>query len=342
MKQHILPRKWIGAMLALAMVGMWAGGVFAQDATRIRIIPDNVTVYVGQTVDVTLQVENIANLYRIELNIVFDPHLLEVVDADPARPGIQVAAGGFLKPDYEPVNDVSNGVIDYAVEQISPTPPASGSGALLRFTFRAIGSGASDIRIDNLHLADQGGQGIASPVQNGRVVVQAGSVSDPPPTPVPPTPVPATPAPPPTAAPQPPFAPPSGYNCATVQGYHIVRRGETLYAIARAYATNPYAIGACNPTINPRRIHAGNHLAIPYAPWTPPPGPTAERQFAPSLIPAPVPPPAPGCRAHHVVQPRDTLTAIGLRYGANIWDIARANRIYNLHFINTGQVLCIP
>lgn len=106
-----------------------------------------------------------------------------------------------------------------------------------------------------------------------------------------------------------------------------------MYAIGRAYATHPNAIAVCNYLVNPAKIHLGNRLAIPTAPWIPvPAGPTAQRQFSPGGIvpPATPPPSSTGCRARHVVQPRETLTAIGLRYGVSIWSIARANRIYNL------------
>lgn len=340
---------WMSAALAFVSIAVWASGAFAQSAALIKIVPNEATISVGQTIEVTVQVENIANLYGIEMLITFDHNLLEVMDANPNLPGTQITPGEFFRGGFEGANTVTGGTIDYAMQQVSPNPPSSGSGVLARMTFRGIGSGVATIRVEDLNLSNQAGQGIGAAIHSAQITVQAGSVDAPAPTPIPATPVPPAPTPVPpapipqaTVAVQPITAESPGVNCAAVQGYHIVQRGETLYAIARAYATNPYAIGACNPTINPRRIHASNHLAIPYAPWTPPPGPTAARQFGPSLIPAPVPTPAPGCRAWHTVQHRETLTAIGLRYGANVWDIARANRIYNLHLINSGQVLCIP
>jgi spore germination protein len=120
----------------------------------------------------------------------------------------------------------------------------------------------------------------------------------------------------------------------------VVRRGETIYAIGRAYAAKPARIVACNQLINPSRIHAGLNLAIPLAPWVPvPAGPTARRQFTPQCAPCP---PVRPCRYYHTVQPRETLTTIAWRYGSSIWSIARANYIYNLNLIYPGQVLCIP
>ncbi|MGC9394419.1 MAG: LysM peptidoglycan-binding domain-containing protein [Anaerolineae bacterium] len=348
-RQQVRHSQWISTTLAFVIIAVCASSAFAQSSTQVKLVPGEAAISVGQSIEITVQVENVANLYGAEIFITFDPNLLEVVDADPNRPGTQITTGDFLSGGMEGANAVADGRIEYIMQQVSPNPPSNGGGALARITFKGIGSGQTDIRIDDLFLSDQGGNGIGCSFLGSQITVQAGSVDGPSPTPfsptaVPPTstPVPPTATPQATAAAQPITAQSLGVDCVSVQGYHIVQRGESLYAIARAYATNPYAVVACNPTINPRRIHASNHLAIPYAPWTVPPGPTAERQFAPSLIPAPVPTPAPGCRAYHTVQPHETLTTIGLKYGASIWDIARVNRIYNLHLIHSQQVLCIP
>ncbi len=352
---------WVSVALSCALIAVWASSTIAQSAAQATIAPNEATINMGQTTEMAVQVENITGLYGAEIVITFDPNLLEVVDADPDRPGTQITPGDFLSGGMNETNDVANGRIAYVMQLAPPLTPANGGGVLARITFKGIGSGQTNIALDDLFLSDKNNNGIGCRFTGAQITVQAGNIDGSTPMPMPPTPIPATPMPIPstpllptptampptpilqaTVAVQPITAASGGVNCAVVQGYHIVQRGETLYAIARAYATNPYAIGACNPTINPRRIHASNHLAIPYAPWTPPPGPTAVRQFGPNLIPAPVPTPAPGCRALHTVQAGETLTAIGLKYNANIWDIARANRIYNLHLINAGQVLCIP
>ncbi len=58
------------------------------------------------------------------------------------------------------------------------------------------------------------------------------------------------------------------------------------------------------------------------------------------VVPPPQPPP-PTYRTH-VVQPGENLFRIALRYGVNMWDIARLNNILNLRLIYAGQVLLIP
>lgn len=120
-----------------------------------------------------------------------------------------------------------------------------------------------------------------------------------------------------------------------IQGYHVVRPGETLYAIGRAYATQPGAIATANGIANMNALPVGLQLAIPVAPWSPiPPGPVAQRQFGAQ--------PQPTCRYQHTIIWGETLTVIAWHYSVNLWDIARANHIYNLNLIYAGQTLCIP
>jgi len=96
---------------------------------------------------------------------------------------------------------------------------------------------------------------------------------------------------------------------------HVVHRGETLYSIARLYGLNVWTIARANNIVNLNRIYVGQRLVIPTS------RPTG---------------------TVHVVQPGETLTWIALRYGINVWTIARANGITNLNHIYVGQRLVIP
>lgn len=79
---------------------------------------------------------------------------------------------------------------------------------------------------------------------------------------------------------------------------HIIRRGQTLYSIARAYAVPLEQLARVNGIKNPARIRAGRKLVIPAGP-----APTAQTvsnapsapigpPFAPAALPL-EPPPAP-------------------------------------------------
>ena len=117
---------------------------------------------------------------------------------------------------------------------------------------------------------------------------------------------------------------------------HVVRPGETIYCIARAYGVDPWATAAYNGIVNPNLIHPGQVLAIPDAYAWVPAGPTCARQC----------PPWPGypctCATYHTVVSGENLYRISLHYGVSMWRIAECNGIYNLNYIRAGDVLCIP
>jgi len=117
--------------------------------------------------------------------------------------------------------------------------------------------------------------------------------------------------------------------------YHVVRPGETVYCIARAYGVSPWAITAHNGIWNANLIHAGQVLAIPDAYASLPPGPTCAAQCPSGL-------PTCACVAHHTIAMGENLYRISLRYGVSMWRIAQCNSIYDLNYIRVGDVLCIP
>ena len=119
-------------------------------------------------------------------------------------------------------------------------------------------------------------------------------------------------------------------------GIHIVRWGETLLCIARAYGVSWQAIASRNHLANPNRIYAGQRLAIPYALGYNPSGRTCPRQFGGGSTPGCA------CSTFHTVTLGQNLYRISQTYGRNMWHIARCNGILNLNRIYAGQRLCIP
>ncbi len=111
--------------------------------------------------------------------------------------------------------------------------------------------------------------------------------------------------------------------------WHYVVRGETLFSIGRLYNVSPWAIASANGLANPNCIYAGQKLYIPAGPpyygggcYTPGCGG--------------------GCGWYYTVRCGDTLLSIARAHGVNAWAIARANGIYNMNHIWTGQRLLIP
>jgi LysM repeat protein len=102
---------------------------------------------------------------------------------------------------------------------------------------------------------------------------------------------------------------------------YIVRRGDTLYSLARHFGTTVKAIAQWNHIVNPSRIYVGQRLTI-YAYTT-------------------VPPTSPGCGAH-IVRRGETLYSLARRYGTTVWALAMLNHLPNPNVIYAGQRLLIP
>jgi murein DD-endopeptidase MepM/ murein hydrolase activator NlpD len=102
---------------------------------------------------------------------------------------------------------------------------------------------------------------------------------------------------------------------------HVVRSGDTLYAIAQRYGTTVEAIVQVNRITNPHLIQVGQRLIIPSSDDSPP-------------LPLPT--------QIHTVQAGETLTRIARRYETTVSAIAAANYLANPSLILVGQRLAIP
>ncbi len=103
----------------------------------------------------------------------------------------------------------------------------------------------------------------------------------------------------------------------TTPGLHVVRRGETLSAIAETYGTSISALRSHNGLRSANRITVGQRLRLP-----------AKASSVDSL-------------QTHVVRSGETLASIARRYGTTVRALQSANRIRN-HIIQPRQVLVIP
>jgi LysM repeat protein len=101
---------------------------------------------------------------------------------------------------------------------------------------------------------------------------------------------------------------------------HVVRRGDTLYSLARRYGTTVNAIVQANGLRNRNWIYVGQRLVVPTS--------GATQQTVTS--------------GTYVVQRGDTLYSIARRHGVSVQAIASANHIYNTNLIHSGQRLVIP
>jgi LysM repeat protein len=109
-------------------------------------------------------------------------------------------------------------------------------------------------------------------------------------------------------------------------GVHVVKRGETLYSIARRYGTTAAALASANGLRNPNLVYAGQRLTIPGG------GGSSSRGGGAM----------PSGGAVHVVQRGETLYSIARRYGTTAAAVAATNGLRNQNLIYVGQRLTIP
>jgi LysM repeat protein len=357
-------------LILLVAALLLPGSSQAQDAgVVVRFDPPSPTIAVGEPATVSIFVEGVTDLIGVSIVVNYDPDIVEVAGA----PAVGDFLALDHDPEEMTV-DPSTGEVEIRYRLESPMArPASGDGPVATIIFLGKANGVTDLILTEANLIGEGETLIPETTENGELTVRAAAAptsvvptptfesplptatpTTPPPSPTPtetpsptatgspsPTPTPtstveptgtptAEPSPAPTATPQPTPLP----VCDDILGQHVVRPGETLYAIGRAYAVRPGTIATCNGIINPSLIRPNTTLDIPNAPWDPvPPGPTARRQFGAV---------EPSCRFYHTVMWGENLFRISLRYRVSMWAIAEANGIHNLNYIRAGQVLCIP
>jgi LysM repeat protein len=387
-REFLMSLNWLATRICLVMIILIASlsgaPVLAQGAATVRVDPSASSVQVNDTASIAIKVDNIANLTAFELHLSFDPAVLEVTS---------MTNGGFVAADFTAQNKFDNaaGTIDYAIAQMNRAP-AQGNGTLLNIVFHAKGAGSTTVTTratqaapDGLLFADQ--NGIAIPVSwvPGNINVGVGTPTNtdtPPTTAVPTTVVPTTPGPttpvpttpvsttsvpttPVSTTPVPITPSPTITPTPGTLGTHVVRWGEWVYCIARAYRVSPWAIIQTNHLWWPYIIFSNQKLIIPNVPWTnmtagrvcqaqfststPTPTPTPVSTTPVATITPPTATPIPAatatpaaCRATYVVRRGDTLYGIALRYGTTYTELARVNGISNPRLIYSGQRLCIP
>ena len=140
---------------------------------RMWLDPAAVQMAPGDDITVDIQVENAIELAGAEVHLSFDSELLEVVDADPAADGVQIAHGDFLSPDFVIQNDAAAtaGKIDYAIACIPLDKAVSGEGTLARLTFRAVAEGEAQVIVDRVVLANARGESVEVETDSSLVTI---------------------------------------------------------------------------------------------------------------------------------------------------------------------------
>lgn len=148
-------------ILLVPLLGtLWAAWAFhpgvADDDTRVIISPAAGSYQQGDIFEVGVVIENVTDLYTMDIRLAFDPDLLHVVEN-------QVTPGNLFFPaDVILFNTVDNqaGEIMYVATMLNPSPPVSGSGIVFSFHFEARAGGEAAVAITLHDLVKTGAVGI--------------------------------------------------------------------------------------------------------------------------------------------------------------------------------------
>lgn len=279
--------------LSLLLAGPGRRTSVAEEGTAVRVVPSSPQAEVGETVAVDIQVEEVTDLYGVELFLSFDPDLAEVQDADPEQEGVQVQAGSFLSADFVVQNSADNasGTVVYAVTQTAPRAPAEGSGVLATITFKGFKAGTSPIAFAHVELASYpDGAQIPASVQDGEITIVL-----PPTATSPPTRTPTLPPPTPTAAPTstPAPVPPTSTATPTRTTTPIPPTGTvTPVATPSPTSTSAPATSTASPSPTPSAKAVVEEPTVTSTPTSPP----AEGLTRAIPSPTPLPMATPGER----------------------------------------------
>ena len=144
-----------------------------QGGTVVRIQPETTSLKMGDTISIDILIENVSDLMGVELELKFDPAVLQAQDTDTNEDGVQVQSGAFLSPDFKMRDTVDNnaGVAEYIAVQLAPREPVSGSGLIASITFKAIAPGESELTLTKTTLASPEGERISATAISSRVTV---------------------------------------------------------------------------------------------------------------------------------------------------------------------------
>ena len=125
--------------------------------------PANPVASVGSTVDVAVQLDAVTGVYGAQVNLSFDPAVLQVT-------GGVLTPGWCPQPDFVASNVANNttGTISYAASQLSPTAPCNG-GVVATIKFQCIAEGTSPVNYTSSIISNISGTAITHGSQNGTV-----------------------------------------------------------------------------------------------------------------------------------------------------------------------------
>lgn len=247
-------------LISICSFGL-ASAVEAQSITRAGLLED-MEIRPGVEVEIPIDIENVTDLYGIDIELEFDPEFWEFRDADPRREGIQPATGTFLDPGMTLFNIIEpeEGRIHLVLSQVNPSVGKSGGGNILVLYATALKTGTTSFEVSKVELSTRDGIGIEVEGVDGEVTIASEApevvatsipVTDPTQIIIIPTYVPPTATPVPTSTPRPTVEAQAAGSSQTTEE-QATKQNDTASAEEepQADAQTAQSAGGDNPTGN--------------------------------------------------------------------------------------------
>lgn len=140
------------------------------DATMVRVVPAAVSLQsVGERATLDICLEDVEAIYGIDVRLHFDPAVVSV-PAGRVTPQWEVfdASSHFVVKNEA---DNTAGTVWYAITNINPAQPFSGSGRICSLEFRGDAEGLSAVEFTYAKGSDRNGTPIWPAMVNGLITV---------------------------------------------------------------------------------------------------------------------------------------------------------------------------
>jgi LysM repeat protein len=124
--------------------------------------------------------------------------------------------------------------------------------------------------------------------------------------------------------------------------FYVVKKGNTLYSIARWYGVSVKTLKQCNKIKNANKIYVGQKLVVPCKKVAKAKVKYVKKPPPKKVVVKPPVTRAKNCRILYVVKPGDTLSEIARYTCSTVPAIAHRNHIPNPNRIYSWQRLCVP
>jgi len=144
------------ALCVFASLATPAGRAEASASGTLVLNGPDTAPAAGDTFAVTLDLNGAAGVHKVGGYVLYNPNVVQVVDADPGTSGTQVLPGPFPGGGSVTANSAAGGSIQYEYT-LAGSEEASGSGTIATVQFRALRNGDAGLQWGTVQVVDGGG-----------------------------------------------------------------------------------------------------------------------------------------------------------------------------------------